>query len=194
MVADIIPQNLPKSQSPSIKLDTVQKLPSSGFIKVDLKEAWAEFIKRFEPYTWFVTLTFKEARHPESADKAFKRWIRFINECLYGRRYRDKKKGVTWIKCMEYQKRDVIHFHCLLADPYLYQLKRMTFEQAWEQDCQGKEGLINGYAKVKLYDARGGAVNYCSKYVMKGGEIDLYVSPERLHLLHDQEPTLKFIN
>jgi len=29
---------------------------------------------------------------------------------------------------------------------------------------------------------------------MKGGEIDLYVSPERLHLLHDQEPTLKFIN
>lgn len=194
MLIESIPRKLTYSQLLESNPSTAQKLPFAGSIIVELQEAWAEFIKRFEPYTWFVTLTFKEARHPESADKAFKRWIRYINECLYGRRYRDKKKGVTYIKCMEYQKRDVIHFHCLLADPYLYQLKRMTFEQAWEQDCQGREGVINGYAKVLKYDIRGGAVNYCSKYVMKGGEIDLYVSPERLHLLKDVEPTLKFVN
>jgi len=194
MLTESIPQDLLNSQSPSTKLDPVQKLPSTGFIKVDLKDAWINFIKRFEPFTWYVTLTFKEPKHPESADKAFFRWIRHINECLYGRRYREQKKGVTWIKCMEYQKRDVIHFHCLIGDPHLYKLKRLDFMKAWEYNCHCSNELVNGFARIFKYDATRGAVNYCSKYVLKGGEIDLYVSPEKWHLLNDQEPTLQFIN
>jgi len=194
MVVESIPQDLLNSQSPSTKLDTVQKLPSSGFIKVDLKDAWINFIKSYEPFTWYVTLTFKEPKHPESADKAFFRWIRHINESLYGRRYREKKKGVTYIKCMEYQKRDVIHFHCLIGDPHLYKLKRLDFMNAWLTDCYRSKELVNGYARITEYDATRGAVNYCSKYVLKGGEIDLYVSPEKWHLLNDSEPTLQFIN
>jgi len=188
MLTESIPQDLLNSQSLSTKLDTVQKIPSSGFVKVDLKDAWIHFIKRYEPFTWYVTLTFKEPRHPESADKAFFRWIRHINECLYGRRYREKKKGVTYIKCMEYQKRDVIHFHCLIGDPHLYKLKRLDFMKAWEFDC------YRGFARIFKYDAARGAVNYCSKYVLKGGEIDVYISPEQWHLLNDKEPTLQFVN
>ena len=194
MIVESIHQDLPNSQSLSTKLDSVQKLPSTGFIKVDLKDAWINFIKRYEPFTWYVTLTFKEPKHPESADKAFFRWIRHINESLYGRRYREKKKGVTWIKCMEYQKRDVIHFHCLLGDPHLYKLKRLDFMKAWEYDCYRSKELVNGFARIFKYDATRGAVNYCSKYVLKGGEIDVYISPEKWHLLNDQEPTLQFIN
>jgi len=192
MVVESIPQNKTKSQSASTKLDPVQKLPSSGFVKVELKEAWVEFIKRYEPYTWYVTLTFKEPKHPESADKAFFRWIRHINKCLYGRRYREKKKGVTYIKCMEYQKRDVIHFHCLIGDPHLYKLKRFDFIEAWKFDCYRSKELVNGYATIYKYNAARGAVNYCSKYVLKGGEIDVYISPELWHLLYDQEPTLQY--
>jgi len=138
MLVESIPHNKPDSQSLELELDTIQKLPSSGFVKVDLKDAWINFIKRYEPFTWYVTLTFKEPKHPESADKAFFRWIRHINECLYGRRYREKKKGVTYIKCMEYQKRDVIHFHCLIGDPQLYKLKRLDFMKAWEYDEHNK--------------------------------------------------------
>ena len=144
MLTDIIPQNKPDSQSPSTKTRTVQKLSSSGFVEVDLKDAWINFIKRYEPYTWYVTLTFKEPKHPESADKAFFRWIRYINECIYGRRYREKKKGVTYIKCMEYQKRDVIHFHCLIGDPNLYKLKRLDLMKAWECGCYRSKELVNG--------------------------------------------------
>jgi len=194
MLAESIPQDLLNSQSLSTKLDTVQKLPSSGFVKVDLKDAWINFIKRYEPFTWYVTLTFKEPKHPESADKAFFRWIRHINECLYGRRYREKKKGVTYIKCMEYQKRDVIHFHCLIGDPHLYKLKRLDFMKAWECGCNSSKELVNGFARIFKYDATRGAVNYCSKYVLKGGEIDVYISPEQWHLLNDKEPTLQFVN
>jgi len=68
MLTDIIPHNKTKSQSPELELGTVQKLPSAGSIKVELQEAWAEFIKRFEPFDLYVTLTFKEPKHPESAD------------------------------------------------------------------------------------------------------------------------------
>jgi len=151
MIVNIIPQDLPNSQSLELELDTVQKLPSAGSIKVELQEAWAEFIKRFEPYQWYVTLTFKEPKHPEAADKAFFRWIRHINECIYGRRYRERKKGVTYFKCMEYQKRDVIHFHCLIGDPHLYKLKRWDFMKAWEFDCYRSKELVKvmqGYLNI----------------------------------------------
>jgi len=194
MVTESIPQKLTYSQSPESNLGTVQKLPSTGFIKIDLKDAWVEFIKRYEPFTWYVTLTFKEPKHPESADKAFFRWIRHINESLYGRRYREKKKGVTWIKCMEYQKRDVIHFHCLIGDPHLYKLKRLDYMKAWEYDCHHSKEMVNGFARIVQYNAARGAVNYCSKYVLKGGEIDIHISLDQWHLLNDSEPTLQFIN
>jgi len=201
MLAESIPHNKTNSQSPSTKLDPVQKLPSLGLVKVDLKDAWINFIKRYEPFTWYVTLTFKEPKHPEAADKAFFRWIRYINECLYGRRYREKKKGVTWIKCMEYQEirrisenKEVLHFHCLIGDPHLYKLKRLDFMKAWEYDCYRSKELVNGFARIFKYDATRGAVNYCSKCVLKGGEIDIYISPEQWPLLYDQEPTLQFIN
>ena len=194
MLAEIIPDNYPNSQSPSIKRDPVQKLPSSGFVKVYLKDAWINFIKRFEPFYLYVTLTFKEPKHPEAADKAFFKWIRYINECLYGRRYREKKKGVTYIKCMEYQKRDVIHFHCLIGDPHLDKSMIWDFMKAWETDCHRSKELVNGYARIYEYNAARGAVNYCSKYVLKGGEIDLFISPEQWHLLNDKEPMLQFIN
>jgi len=188
-------QNKPLSSQHNLpSTHTAPKQPSKGCCKADLQQAWAYFIKSFEPFQWYATLTFKDPKHPESADKAFLRWIRYINESLYGRRYREKKKGVTYIKCMEYQKRDVIHFHCLVGDPHLYKLKRMDFMKAWECGCQHSNELVNGYARIKKYNATKGAVNYCSKYVSKGGEIDPYISPEQLHLLNDKEPLLKFMN
>jgi len=201
MLTESIPQKLTYSQLPESNPSTVQKLPLTGFVKIDLKDAWVNFIKRYEPFTWYGTLTFQEPRHPEAADKAFFRWIRHINECLYGRRYREKKKGITWIKCMEYQEirritenKDVIHFHCLLGDPHLYKLKRLDFMKAWEYDCYRSKELVNGFARIFKYDAARGAINYCSKYVLKGGEIDVYISPGQRHLLNDPEPTLQFIN
>lgn len=166
------------------------KPPSKGYFKPDVHQAWMNFIKSFEPFQWYVTLTFKEPRHPEACNKAFYRWIRNINQCLYGRRYREKQKGVTWIKAIEYQRREVIHFHCLVGSPELYKLKRLDFMKAWESDCKNTQEIINGYARISKYDHNRGAINYCSKYVLKGGEIDLYISPEQWYLLSDNSPML----
>jgi len=105
-----------------------------------------------------------------------------------------EKKGVTCVKCMEYQKRDVIHFHCLIGDPQLKKLKIWDFMKAWEYGCHYGKDLVNGFARIAEYNAARGAVNYCSKYDSKGGEIDIYPSPEQWHLLSDKEPVLQFIN
>jgi len=166
------------------------KPPSKGYFKLDLHQAWVNFIRTFEPFQWYVTLTFKEPRHPEACNKAFSRWIRHINQCLYGRRYREKQKGVTWIKAIEYQKREVIHFHCLVGSPELYKLKRLKFMKVWESGCRNTQEIINGYARISKYDHSRGAINYCSKYVLKGGELDLFVAPDQWHLLSDTAPML----
>jgi len=190
MIVESIKYNPESSKLVTTPHRQVTKLSSKGFFKLDLQQAWMDFIKSFEPFQWYVTLTFKEPRHPESCDKAFYRWIRNINEYLYGRRYRENKKGVTWIKAIEYQRREVMHFHCLVGSPELYKLKRLDFMKLWESDCMNTQEIINGYARIFKYDHSRGAINYCSKYVLKGGEVDLFIAPDQWYLLSDNLPML----
>jgi len=190
MLIENIQHNPESSKQKITRHSPATKLPSKGYFKPDVHQAWMNFIKSFEPFQWYVTLTFKEPRHPEACNKAFYRWIRHINQCLYGRRYREKQKGVTWIKAIEYQRREVVHFHCLVGSPELYKLKRLDFMKVWESDCTNIQEIINGYARIYKYDHNRGAINYCSKYVLKGGEIDLYISPELRYLLSDNSPML----
>jgi len=129
MIVESIPQDLPNSQSPELNLGTIQKLPLTGFIKIDLKEAWVEFIKRFEPYEWYVTLTFKEPKHPEAADKAFLRWTRYINEFLYGRRYREQKKGCYLYKMYGISEKRNNSFSLFNRRPPFVQVKEIVFHE-----------------------------------------------------------------
>jgi len=112
----------------------------TGHLKVDLHQASEEFIKKFEPFTWYSTLTFRYETHPEAADRAFKRWIVHINQHLYGRRYREHRKYITWIRASEKQTRGAIHFHVLIGSPELHKLlrgeaEREAFAEAWVTDC-----------------------------------------------------------
>jgi len=240
MLIENIQHNPASSKQKITPLSPATKLPSKGYFKLDLHQAWINFIRTYEPFQWYVTLTFKEPRHPEACNKAFYRWIRHINQCLYGRRYREKQKGVTWIKAIEYQKREVIHFHCLIGSPELYKLKRLEFMKVWETDCGRRpsrfkadpnrfdrvqadppeapeamsqaerdclndlcpdqnereidcintDKIINGIARIYKYDHSRGAINYCSKYVLKGGEVDLFISPDQWRLLSNTAPML----
>jgi len=190
MLTESINYNPETSKSVNTRHSPDTKLPSKGYFKLDLHQAWINFIKTFEPFEWYATLTFKEPRHPEACNKAFYRWIRHINQCLYGRRYRENKKGVTWIKAIEYQRREVIHFHCLVGSPELYKLRRLDFMKLWESDCTNTQEIINGYARISKYDHSRGGINYCSKYVLKGGEVDLFIAPDQWHLLSDTLPML----
>jgi len=139
-----------------------------GF-KLNLTKAWVDFISQFEPFELYSTFTFREEIHPEQADRRFKRFIRHINEELFGRRYREKGKGVYYVRALELQRRGVLHFHALIGGERVRRLRRLTLMDKWYED--------NGIARIERYDKRKGATSYLSKYVFKGGEIELHVPP-----------------
>ena len=87
---------------------------------------------------------------------------------MYGQSYHRKGVGVYWVLALEYQKRGAIHFHALIgADVNLNQvLSRKDQESRWDK--------LAGFSRIAPIDDRLAAVtNYLSKYVVKGGEIEV---------------------
>lgn len=184
-------------------------------------EAWADYIRQLEPYSWFATLTFKtdiltysqenptitEARYEwvdktgkypngtlirthrkvkwenagkyertkeyvrkvqeEHSKRMYGRWIRKLNEEVFGRRYRERKLGVLHVYAIEYQKRGVAHLHSLIRSVPT-SISRIEFEKKWERMHPN-----NGYANIYPYDPVKGAAGYISKYILKGGMIHI---------------------
>jgi len=123
-------------------------------------------MKIFEPFEWYLTLTFREVTHPEQADRRYLRFARNINEALFGKRFREKGQGVYHVRALEWQRRDVIHFHSLMGGG-VWKLRRLSFMDLWDEE--------NGFARIEAYDPMRGARGYLSKYVLKRGEIDIYL-------------------
>jgi hypothetical protein len=136
---------------------------------VNLSEAWIQFIRRLEPLDWFCTFTFRDPVHPEQANRRYQRFIRTLNEYRFGKRFREKGEGVVSINATEWQKREVLHFHSLIGGG-LEDLDRRHWMELWNRD--------NGFARIYPYNPVG-APGYVSKYVVKGGEIDIILSPQK---------------
>lgn len=132
-------------------------------LDVSLCEAWVYFIRKLEPLDWFATFTFREPVHPEQANRRYYRFIRTLNEMRFGKHYREKGQGVYHVNAMEWQKREVLHFHSLIGGG-VAELDRFLWMELWNKD--------NGFARIFPYDSKG-AAGYVSKYVVKGGEIDI---------------------
>ena len=132
MIVERIPHNITSRQLYLPSACTVPLQPFQGGYKVGnqpygMQSAWLSLIKKYAPYYWFATLTFRDPVHVEVAVGRFKRWIRHVNIALYGGNFVKKKKGVTWFRAMERQKRGVLHFHCLIGSPDMYRLRRDVY-------------------------------------------------------------------
>ena len=130
---------------------------------MNLRANWAEFLDKFEPWDWYCTLTFRDEIHPEKANKRYLKFIRLINESIYGRRYRERGQGIYHVKALEWQKRGVLHFHSLMGGG-VSRLRRLSLMDNWNWH--------NGFARIEQYDPKLGARRYLSKYVVKGGDLD----------------------
>jgi hypothetical protein len=127
-----------------------------------LRDAWIALLGRWE-WEWFCTFTFRDMVHPEAADKRFRVLISQANRVLYGHRWHKKGAGLRWVRALEYQKRDVIHYHALLAG--VQDLRRLFWMDRWHE--------LAGYARIEPIDSAAAVARYVSKYVVKGGEIDM---------------------
>jgi hypothetical protein len=141
----------------------------SRIVRKFLAEENSKWIYGLRPWTTFLTLTFKNETAPDVANALFKRLISTLNEEVFGKHY-TRIVGhcyFSYVIGIEYQKRDVIHFHVLIDRPVDYK-KIHTLWNAWAGF--GWSEIIVDVDKV---------VNYVSKYIVKGGEILPYLAPKK---------------
>lgn len=165
-------QKLSSKKLKHSKKHVFQFLLSRSEIQKRAAEGWKKFLD--DPrwcWQWFVSLTFTEEIHPEQAEKYFSRWIRQVNVISFGKHFLKRGRGVTWIRGIECQKRGVIHFHALFSGlPESF--NNFLAMKLWEDT-----GKKCGFSRI--YPYRGGACAYMSKYVGKGGDLDIFLSEER---------------
>lgn len=118
-------------------------------------------------WTSFVTLTFRENKFPDVAWSLFQWFVRQNNIHALGKHY-TRKAGHSYFSYavgMEYQTRDVVHFHVLVDKPIDYSYVHFT----WGDRC--------GFAWIDtdLKD-KNKVIDYVCKYVLKGGQVDVYKS------------------
>lgn len=142
-----------------------------------LRICWKDHILSLRHlFYWFVTLTFKENITVEEADMRFFRWLRKLNEHIYGRRYREKRLGISWIKVIEFQKRNAPHIHALIGGD-VDNTNRRVWKSIWENNnFQWTKRKINGFARIEKYDPCLSAAGYLTKSIVNGDEIDCYIS------------------
>jgi hypothetical protein len=92
--------------------------------RAGLRDAWIALLGRWE-WEWFCTFTFRDLVHPEAADKRFRVLISQANRALFGTMWYKRNQGLRWVRALEYQKRDVIHYHALMAG--VQDLRRLTW-------------------------------------------------------------------
>lgn len=141
-----------------------------------LQLAWVDLLNRY-PFTWFVTFTFKTAVHPENADKCFQLWIKQLNHFLYGKSKARKGLSVYWVRGLEWQKRDVIHYHAIIGD-----VTPLTERIGFSRSQTEKSSLlywtelwwrIGGMCRIEEIKSAESVNKYISKYIAKDGEIDV---------------------
>jgi hypothetical protein len=123
---------------------------------------------RYGPYEWYLTLIFEDEIHPEQAHRRYMRFVRAVNEGIFGKRYRERDLGIYHVRVTEKQKRGVIHYYSLMGGG-VGQLNPSIYSDIWHDD--------NGFAKIQPYNPGKGTVVYMTKYVGKGGEIELFIPP-----------------
>ena len=133
-----------------------------------LQAAWIQFLMPYR-WHWFCTMTFRDYVHPEAADKRFRYFVSKLNRMLLGPRWHKKPSAsVYWARGLEYQRRNVLHFHALLgcaAKDLNHHAIRKYWEAVWNE--------MAGYARIDCVRSHKDAIRYVTKYVTKGGQIDL---------------------
>lgn len=129
-----------------------------------IREQYAEWLIQFAPWMVFVTLTFREDKFPEVAKKYFFRLVDCLNRDAFGKNYKRYigHSYFSYVLVMEYQIREVVHFHFLADKPLNFQL----LHTSWNEQA--------GFAFTDIIKDLDRAVRYLAKYIVKCGEPEFW--------------------
>ncbi|MEX2151283.1 MAG: hypothetical protein WD793_13815 [Steroidobacteraceae bacterium] len=166
-----------------------------------LRENWVSFLQRF-PFRWFCTMTFRQkispqeverlkekgilqtsrsyCVHPERADKLWRIWCSKLNRSIYGPHWhRHADRGVYWCRALEWHRSNVPHYHALVGASV--DMDRLARRLSWMDEWYALAGI----ARIWPIEDDELVRRYVSKYVTKGGSIDL--SPSLIHFWRARE-------
>ena len=114
----------------------------------------------------FLTLTFKDPIRPEPAFNIWRRLVRLLNERSFGKHYTRivQHSYFSYVLGIEFQRRDVVHFHALVDKPLNFDLIHRWWNRA------------AGFAWIDKIEHYQEAIRYVTKYVTKGGELKVYLA------------------
>jgi hypothetical protein len=139
--------------------------------QLPIEKDWIAFLRRWN-WQWFATFTFKDETHPEAAAKAFRHWVKLLDEAN-GYRQRSlstHSRRCVWARGLEWQKRGVIHFHVLIGN-IPHEICTRVLREAWAAAWLGMQNT--GFAKIDAFDQADAGLGYIAKYCAKGGEVDV---------------------
>ena len=151
--------------------DLFQVLDGKIYKKILADENY-NFIYNLADWKNFITLTFRDYKFPDVALSNFRYLIRILNEDLLGKNYRKKVGWSYFTYCLgiEYQKRDVIHFHWMADEPLNFQL----IHRWWN--------TYSGFAWTSKKRSQEDVCNYMVKYNLKGGQVDVFRKEKNLDM------------
>jgi|GEM_PF-5793408 len=134
--------------------------PMNVGMRVALRDQWAKWIEVNGPWTWFVTLTFKEDVSVGRGNRLLDRWLaRLAQAC------RDKSGHQAVLTCVcavEWTTNRRVHLHLVAKAPGLDEHRRKRWQHIWEETS-----YVCGMARI--HPARRRAAPYLTKYLGKGG-------------------------
>ena len=142
--------------------------------EISLREAWGEWIGR-QPWHLFVTLTSEKQTHPEAMSKRFRYCMKHVEEHVYGRRREPAGHTLQWVVGQERTKQGWPHCHAVVRFPNVPEagsdyVPQNIFDLGYWQKWMTDTG---GFAWLELPKSQQACVNYVSKYISKGGDLEL---------------------
>ena len=149
--------------------DSTEKYPNGTYVRVGSELSLEKCAS-----DWSNKISYNKSSQERFARAQYLVWLRKLNEAVYGRRFREQKLGIDNAYGMEFQKRGVIHIHAIMKG-----IPKEVSMYEWAKKWWGQHSN-NGYATIEPYNPQLGAVGYLGKYIVKGGQVDLWLNQKTL--------------
>lgn len=151
-----------------------------------LRGAWSEWLSR-RPWDLFVTLTSDHRTHPEALHKRLRYCLHLMSNELYGRARTRRGCPIEYVNAIERHKSGWPHSHALVRFPDVDLADPLQLSLATWQKRVAETG---GFCRLDRPRVQADVVSYCTKYVVKGGDL---VLSDNLSPTVDPRPSLDLV-
>lgn len=133
-------------------------------VRQGLPEVWSQYVYDFADWQSFITLTFEKELSRDTVYNYWRSLVQQLNKDLFGNHY-TRIVGhcyFPYVLCFEKQERGAYHLHALTGGRLNYKM----IHDFWNH--------VAGFAWITTARDKKAVSIYCTKYVIKEGDLVLY--------------------